>query len=1130
MKHNSTNNIHIFRLFAVITILLTGVLTPSPIQNTLSRLVNPAQAVVGDLKIGSTTTNQLSGTTCGVNSFLQFDSTGKMKCADFDTAFQDKTPSFTDLRVAGNVTFAPMIKDMVAYFPFDEASGNVIDQQSLIGGTATGTTVTVGKIGSGRNFNGSSDFITTGDPADNRFDLPANMSLSIWVKFTALPSNNFATFMSKDAGGGSVNKWFFGYSGGTYGCTNAFGFHINTAAGSSAWICSNAVTPTLNQWYHVALTKNGNSYAWYVNGSASGTPSNAVAIPDVNFALLFGRAEGSFYFNGVLDEAGKWNRALSSTEIGQLYNGGNAYQIRNTTHSMDIPGEARVSGNLYLGPIRITRDAAGQYAHVTGNSPSAVGKSYYLNNGTLLGSIYGSTGSDGGFGLLSSSGTWAVRIQQTFNQVNFPGDLRAHAMYDSSNAAFYIDPATRMKVNVINVSQICIRGTCRTTWPGPTASPTPTNTPTPTATPTLMPRHATNGSGKDGAITIAAGKNINVDNMATGRSCADGGDGVNYAITANVSAGATSFSLSSTPAAGCLASNDEILIMNVQGTSGDNANAGKYEFGVVTGVNGATINVSQGLTNAYNGTTQKIMVQRVPNYTNVTINSSITLTANAWNGTKGGVIAFRANGTTTNNGTISANALGYRAGNTYNGNTPGYKGEFKSGPGLNSPVDATLRNANGGGGGNANDTASGYHSGLAEGGGGGAYGTGGTNGSYSNVSYQGSGLAGSAHGVADLSLLLPGSAGGVGGAGYNGAWFNGNATTDGKAGNGGGIIYIGAATFTNSGTVSANGANGNHGWGHNGSSCGQQICGGGGGGGAGGSIYITGTTATLGSNTITATGGIGGNGGGGSYGQGWNGTVAGNGGVGRIYVGSTTVVSGSTNPVHAGTPAPTNTPTPTPLAFPSSGLTAYWKMNEGSTGLAVDYTGGDDGTDAATGVGTGKIGNGRVYNGTNSRITVGNTAGVNITGAMTISAWINPDNADSTHRNVAIKWGEGTRQYFFARDAGNKMSVWLSPDGSTGNLGIRQSSSTITANVWTHVVMTYTPGTSINIYINGALNNGTLTGTVPGSLFNGGAPMYLGPYPDQTWKGMMDEVGIWNRALSAGEISNLYNGGAGLSP
>src|SRR4051794_15852959 len=62
-------------------------------------------------------------------------------------------------------------------------------------------------------FNGSSTYVSAGDPANNSLDVGANATFETWVKFTAAPAaGSLSTFISKDIGPGDVNKWFFAYS------------------------------------------------------------------------------------------------------------------------------------------------------------------------------------------------------------------------------------------------------------------------------------------------------------------------------------------------------------------------------------------------------------------------------------------------------------------------------------------------------------------------------------------------------------------------------------------------------------------------------------------------------------------------------------------------------------------------------------------------------------------------------------------------------------------------------------------------------------------------------------------------------------------------------------------------------
>lgn len=327
------------------------------------------------------------------------------------------------------------------------------------------------------------------------------------------------------------------------------------------------------------------------------------------------------------------------------------------------------------------------------------------------------------------------------------------------------------------------------------------------------------GSGADGAITISSSKNINTTAIASGRTCADA---INYSV---LSLGTSSAVLSSTISNDCLAAGDEVLLINLQGTTASYTNVGNYETLQIQSVNSSSV-VFTSTKNKYYGdnsnddtnigidtNNQKVMLQRVPNYTTVTISSGYTLTGNNWDGLKGGVIFFRATGTVTVSGSISATGIGYTGGPGYGGWTS-YQGESISGYGILS----TNANIGGGGGGAYN----------AGGGAGGGYGT--------NGSTSGSSIGGGTYGIADLSKIYLGSGGGGGGWSYS----TGCAcyTTHGPGGRGGGIIIIKANSISISGTIVS----------------GTTGASDGGGSGSGGSILLSANSLVLGSSLVTASG------------------------------------------------------------------------------------------------------------------------------------------------------------------------------------------------------------------------------------------------------------------------------------
>lgn len=295
---------------------------------------------------------------------------------------------------------------------------------------------------------------------------------------------------------------------------------------------------------------------------------------------------------------------------------------------------------------------------------------------------------------------------------------------------------------------------------------------------------------------------------------------------------AAAYTLSATAA---FVTGDKILIHKSRGTG-----AGKWEENEIASYTAGTITLANALKNTYTAQSQVIVF---PEYTNVTVNSAKIWTAKAWNGTVGGILLFKASGTVTITGNISANTRGFRGSDgVLDPNASGNPGESASG------FEGTAA------------TGAGQNNGVNPGAGGG-YGTAGTGG-------QNNQTPGSVYGVADLTQFTFG--GGGAGASAN------PASNAGDGGNSGGAIFFYGATIAAiTGSVTATGENGEYGTDRSG------------GGGSGGAILIKAQTATLGTNKITAAGGTGGQN---------PGDLGGNGGVGRIHLDYYTSYTGTTTP------------------------------------------------------------------------------------------------------------------------------------------------------------------------------------------------------------------------------------------
>jgi len=336
------------------------------------------------------------------------------------------------------------------------------------------------------------------------------------------------------------------------------------------------------------------------------------------------------------------------------------------------------------------------------------------------------------------------------------------------------------------------------------------------------------GTASDGMLLVS-GTNI-VDNFKT-------------KLTANGSRGQTVISVASSAGLGV---GDEVLILCMQGTG-----AGSYEFATVGSVAGGQLTLNAPLQNSFNvAGGARVMVQRVPNYLDVTVRSNGVLTASAWTGgaanwAPGGVVAFRVKRSFTieTGGRVTADALGFAggAGVSSGASANGYQGESYN---LNVGVQSREPN-NGGGGGGLYFSTTGDAGG---GGGGGGHGTAGTAGA--NVEpYHG--LGGTTYGNTNMTTLFLGSGGGAGGTDDDG----GGSSKGGDGGRGGGIVYIAAHTLMLEGGLSAAGGDGETVQDTDGDAGDES---GGGGGGSGGTVLLSSVVRPVLTAAVLVPGGSGG--------------------------------------------------------------------------------------------------------------------------------------------------------------------------------------------------------------------------------------------------------------------------------
>lgn len=213
----------------------------------------------------------------------------------------------------------------------------------------------------------------------------------------------------------------------------------------------------------------------------------------------------------------------------------------------------------------------------------------------------------------------------------------------------------------------------------------------------------------------------------------------------------------------------------------------------------------------------------------------------------------------------------------------------------------------------------------------------------------------------------------------------------------------------------------------------------------------------------------------------------------------------------------TATPTTSTSTTTIGGLVGAWGFNEGQGPTVADLSGsGNAGTISGASWSTaGRFGNALQFDGVNDWVTVADAASLDLTTGLTIEAYVFPTVTPTGWRTLVAKEGTGTVPYFLHANTDSNQPVTGLTIG--GNEWMLFGTAALPVNTWTHVAATY-DGTTQRLFVNGTqVASRAQTGAAAvttGPLRIGGNGVY-----GEFFQGRIDEVRIYNRALSAAEIA-----------
>ena len=224
-----------------------------------------------------------------------------------------------------------------------------------------------------------------------------------------------------------------------------------------------------------------------------------------------------------------------------------------------------------------------------------------------------------------------------------------------------------------------------------------------------------------------------------------------------------------------------------------------------------------------------------------------------------------------------------------------------------------------------------------------------------------------------------------------------------------------------------------------------------------------------------------------------------------------------------------------PSYVPTNGLVGWWPFNGNANDESGNGNNGIVNGATLTSDRSGQSNKAFDLNGTTNQIQIPHNNTLNFNGNITISSWFNADSLYITPGIVSILV---SKHRIGLDNDGFAFGLWGAPSNSSGSLNFQASPNyngltqpnllLVNTNLWYHFLITYTSSSgSLKYYLNGTLlddvsvffdGNTNNYDLVFGATFTQSGNGFGGFF-----NGTLDDIGIWNRALTQQEITALYN-------
>jgi hypothetical protein len=211
-------------------------------------------------------------------------------------------------------------------------------------------------------------------------------------------------------------------------------------------------------------------------------------------------------------------------------------------------------------------------------------------------------------------------------------------------------------------------------------------------------------------------------------------------------------------------------------------------------------------------------------------------------------------------------------------------------------------------------------------------------------------------------------------------------------------------------------------------------------------------------------------------------------------------------------------------------LEAFWRFDEGTGRVALDSSGHKlNGRFPGQPTRVAGVRGGAVaFDGVKDYMDAGHSTAFRLSGSMTLSAWINSRSFPKDDAAIVSQLSNNVGYQLDTTVDKRLRGIGFKLTNSCGKLMARYGATPLVTGSWYHVAGVYdSEARTLDVYLNGALDDGSLVGTVSGSQRSSRSRVYVGRRSDLKgfdFSGSIDEVHIYSFALTKEEVARDMSG------